>query len=85
MGVHLPEEGGANHQLGARRGTQGAEATRDGATPIDLIDGELLIDKLKELKLGLRSRMVENVEVDVAWFTGLYSRPLSTRPERGPR
>ena len=28
------------------------EATRDGAPPIDLIDGELLCDKLKELKLG---------------------------------
>ena len=27
------------------------EATRDGAPPIDLIDGELLIDRLKELNL----------------------------------
>lgn len=30
-----------------------AEATRDGAPPIDLIDGEQLIDKLKDLKLGV--------------------------------
>jgi len=44
------------------------EATRDGAPPIDLIDGELLIDKLKELRLGVRTRMVEQVEVDVDWF-----------------
>ena len=47
-----------------------AEATRDGVPPIDLIDGELLIDKLKELKLGVRAPMVEKVEVDVDWFGG---------------
>jgi restriction system protein len=44
------------------------EATRDGAPPIDLIDGELLVDKLKELGLGVRTRMVEQVEVDQEWF-----------------
>lgn len=44
------------------------EATRDGAPPIDLIDGELLVDKLKELGLGVRTRMVERVEVDHEWF-----------------
>ncbi len=44
------------------------EATRDGATPIDLIDGELLVHKLKELKLGISTRMVEQVDVDAAWF-----------------
>lgn len=44
------------------------EATRDGATPIDLIDGELLLDKLKELSLGIETRMVEEVIVDTAWF-----------------
>ena len=31
------------------------EATRDGAPPIDLIDGRLLAEKLKELKLGVFS------------------------------
>ena len=43
------------------------EATRDGAPPIDLIDGELLIDKLKELNLGVRVRTEEFVEVDTKW------------------
>ena len=43
------------------------EATRDGAPPIDLIDGELLIDKLKELGLGVRVKTVEVVEVDNEW------------------
>lgn len=44
------------------------EATRDGAPPIDLIDGELLVEKLKELRLGVKVRMVEEVEVDDEWF-----------------
>ena len=47
------------------------EATRDGAPPIDLIDGELLIDKLKELKLGVSTQMVEAVAVDSAWFSSV--------------
>jgi restriction system protein len=47
------------------------EATRDGAPPIDLIDGELLIDKLKELKLGVSTRMVEAVVVDSTWFSSV--------------
>jgi restriction system protein len=46
------------------------EATRDGAPPIDLIDGELLVEKLKELRLGVRvsTRTVEVVSVDREWF-----------------
>lgn len=47
------------------------EAIRDGATSIDLIDGELLIDKMKELKLGVRAKMVEVVEVDKDWFASI--------------
>jgi len=47
------------------------EATRDGATAIDLIDGELLADKLKELGLGVRTKMVEAVEIDDDWFTSV--------------
>ncbi|OGT88920.1 MAG: restriction endonuclease, partial [Gammaproteobacteria bacterium RIFOXYB2_FULL_38_6] len=39
------------------------EATRDGAPPIDLIDGELLCDKLKEFKLGVETELIESVEV----------------------
>ena len=49
------------------------EATRDGATPIDLIDGELLMEKMKELRLGVRAKMVEVVEVDKQWFAS-FSR-----------
>ena len=47
------------------------EATRDGATPIDLIDGDQLADKLKELRLGVRTEMVESVDVDTEWFSSL--------------
>lgn len=46
-------------------------ATRPGAVPIDLIDGELLVDKLKELGLGVNTRMVEEVVVDTAWFSAI--------------
>lgn len=46
------------------------EATRDGAPAIDLIDGDLLIDKLKELSLGVQTRRVEveQIEIDPNWF-----------------
>lgn len=49
------------------------EATRDGAPAIDLIDGDLLADKLKELSLGIQTRLVtvEKVEVDHEWFLGI--------------
>lgn len=47
------------------------EATRDGATAIDLIDGELLTEKLKELGLGVRTTMVEAVEIDEEWFAAV--------------
>lgn len=44
------------------------EATRDGAPPIDLVDGGELAEKLKELALGVKIEMVERVSVDGAWF-----------------
>ena len=44
------------------------EATRDGAPPIDLIDGDALADKLKDLGLGISVEQVERVTVDSAWF-----------------
>ena len=47
------------------------EATRDGAPPIDLIDGRLLAEKLKELKLGVRTNLVEYVEVNDEWFRSI--------------
>jgi len=45
------------------------EATRDGAPPIDLIDGEQLVQRLKELSLGVKITMIESIEVDEDWFT----------------
>ena len=47
------------------------EATRDGAPPIDLIDGELLCDKLKELKLGVETKLTETVSLRNEWFDNL--------------
>ncbi len=47
------------------------EATRDGAPPIDLIDGNLLADKLKELRLGVSTEMVEQVTIDADWFNSI--------------
>ncbi len=47
------------------------EATRDGAPPIDLVDGEQLLDKLKELRLGVAVEMKEEVSVVPEWFEGV--------------
>ena len=44
------------------------EATRDGAPPLDLIDGEQLADMLKDLGLGITTEVVEKVAVDEDWF-----------------
>lgn len=50
-----------------------AEATRDGAPPIDLIDGDQLTDLLREYRLGVRSeaRTVYDVTVDLEFFANL--------------
>ncbi len=47
------------------------EATRDGAPPIDLVDGHELAEKLKELALGVKTELVERVSIDMAWFESL--------------
>ena len=46
------------------------EATRDGAPAIDLVDGDQLIDKLKELELGVKTEKIETeqVTIDRDWF-----------------
>lgn len=48
------------------------EATRAGAPPIDLVDGVMLAEKVKELQLGVKvtERVVEDVTVDAEWFRG---------------
>ena len=49
------------------------EATRDGAPAIDLIDGDLLLDKLKELELGIKTEIIEvkQISVDHEWFLNI--------------
>lgn len=47
------------------------EAARDGVPPIDLLDGEQLLDKLKELRLGVDIKMVEEVSIVPDWFKNI--------------
>lgn len=47
------------------------ESSRDGAPPIDLIDGEALIEKLKELKLGMKIELIEKVEIQKDWYNNI--------------
>ena len=47
------------------------EATRDGATAIDLIDGNRLCDLLKDNHLGVSKKMIEVVEINADWFETL--------------
>ncbi len=53
------------------------EATRDGATPLDLIDGESLCELLKERGLGVevRERTVEDVTIDDEYFDRFETAP----------
>jgi hypothetical protein len=44
------------------------EAVRDGATPIDLIDGNEFAERLKELNLVVEAEMVEDVKIKTDWF-----------------
>jgi len=49
------------------------EATRDGAPPIDLVDGEALCDLLKQYEMGVitRPRTVEEIEIEPGFFDEL--------------
>jgi restriction system protein len=47
------------------------EAVRDGVPPIDLVDGNQLVEKMKELGLGIKIKTEEAVEVDEEWINGL--------------
>jgi restriction system protein len=49
------------------------EATRDGAPPIDLIDGDRLCDLLKEQGLGVKvtTRTIEDVGIEGAFFSDI--------------
>jgi len=48
-----------------------AEATRDGAPAIDLIDGEDLCRLLKDNRIGVSVKMVEDVDIDAEFFSGI--------------
>lgn len=49
------------------------ESTRDGAPPVDLIDGDRLCDLLKRYELGVQTltRTVEDITVDGAFFSDI--------------
>jgi restriction system protein len=47
------------------------EATRDGAPMIDLVDGDQLVEKLREYKLGIETKMIEEVTVLKEWFDAI--------------
>ena len=55
--------------------TKGArsEAQRDGAPPIDLVDGDTFAKKLKELRLGVevKESILEEVVIDKNFFSGI--------------
>lgn len=44
------------------------EAQRDGAMPIELVDGEQIIDMLEEFEIGFSKRMITVYDVDHAFF-----------------
>ena len=45
------------------------EANRPGTTPIDLVDGDELVEKLRELQLGVSP--VNDYSIDEAWFLSI--------------
>ncbi|MDY0059893.1 MAG: Mrr restriction system protein [Myxococcota bacterium] len=47
------------------------EASRDGAPPVELIDGDQLCELLKALKLGVKTELVEQVSVEPEFFAGV--------------
>jgi len=56
------------------------EATRDGAAPIELIDGQKLVDMFRELELGLKP--VTTFEVDASFFDEFRSTPDKKRESK---
>ena len=47
------------------------EATRDGAFPIELIDGAQLCELLKKHQLGVTTQTVERVTIDASWLNSI--------------
>jgi restriction system protein len=44
------------------------EAIRDGAPALDLIDGDALIERLKDLGLGVTEKIIKDYDIDEEWF-----------------
>ena len=44
------------------------EAIRDGAPALDLIDGDALIERLRDLRLGVTEKIIKDYEVNEEWF-----------------
>ena len=63
--------------------TQGAlkEARREGAIRIDVLDADALMDRLKELRLGVEVEMVEQVTVETGWWEANYGVSISNEGE----
>jgi restriction system protein len=47
------------------------EATRDGAPAIDLVDGAAICGLLKDLKLGVSVKLVEEVKIEPSFFSSI--------------
>lgn len=47
------------------------EALREGAIPIDLIDGNEFAEHLKKLNLGVTVEMIESVKIQSEWFKNI--------------
>ena len=49
------------------------EAQRDGAPPIDLIDGKELVDMLKDLSIGItvEQEIIEDVKINKDWYESI--------------
>jgi restriction system protein len=47
------------------------EASRDGAIQIDLMDGDALTNKIRELKLGISIKKIEKVEINSEFFESI--------------
>jgi restriction system protein len=44
------------------------EAVRDGAPPVELVDGERLVELFKQAELGLKPKLVTVFELDETFF-----------------
>jgi restriction system protein len=60
-----------------------AEAVRDGVPPIELVDGEQLVELFEELELGLVPR--KTYDIDAAFFEQFHERPGETLRQSTPK